>query len=166
MIFTLKTDEHKLIYLVVTKVGDFFFLMYVWSLVTCAMTAVFYFPKLLAKRKYGPGRSQTPCSEARVWSKPANLSECLFLKLSERVWDTAVFSSWCEAAHFSRREKANMNCQTLHRGICITWKLKHSSWPLRGRWERKPKCHIHHWNGDCWECRSRNLFSSFSGLLG
>lgn len=120
-----------------------------------------YYPDLLAKRKYGCGRSQTPCSERGVWSKQANLSEYPFLKLSERVWDAAVVSSWCEAVHSSQCvKKTNMICCTFYTfGICITWKLK-CSWPLRRRWEGKLKCHIYQWNWDV-QCCSHNLFWLF-----
>lgn len=114
------------------------------------------FPRPFTNRKYGQGRSQTPCSERGVSSKQANLSEKLFLKLEEGVFDRAAVSSWFLA---SVKKKANMKCSTLHRGICITWKLKHS-WPLRRRWEGKLKCHIYQWNGDL-ECWSHNLFWSY-----
>lgn len=135
-------------------VGDFSsvsFLMFLW--VIGLQWPVFY----LSKTKYGQGRSQTPRPECAAWSKPANLSEYLFLKVAERAWDTAVvfFMMWSSSTFLAKQELLDFTQRHLYYMKAST--LMASEKEMRGG---RLKCHIYQWNGDL-----DNLFWSFSGLF-
>lgn len=93
-------------------VGDISPVSFLFLWVIGPQWPVFY----LSKTKYGQGRSQTPRPGCAAWSKLANLSEYLFLKVAERAWDTAAvfFMMWSSSTFLAKHELLDFTQRRLY----------------------------------------------------